>query len=71
MTKSLPDRLRERAGVLDDYAWHAEVEMEAADYIEKLEEVLALAGKMNLDLMKELMECAEREKDRGPRSPDR
>lgn len=61
MSKSIPEKLRKQARVLND----------AADYIEKLEEVLALAGKMNRALTKDLMECAERERDRGPRSPDR
>jgi hypothetical protein len=30
------DRLRERSGEYDEYAWHSDIELEAADEIEKL-----------------------------------
>jgi hypothetical protein len=33
---NLPERLRERAGAYDEYAWHKDIEMEAAAEIEAL-----------------------------------
>lgn len=36
-------RLRERAGKYDEYAWHSDIEIEAANVIEKMEVLLAHA----------------------------
>ena len=36
MTDDLVKRLRERAGQNDEYDWHGDIELEAADRIEKL-----------------------------------
>ena len=39
MSDDLVKRLRERAGKYDEYDWHGDIELEAADRIEKLEAV--------------------------------
>jgi hypothetical protein len=36
----LTKRLRERAGEYDEYAWHREIELEAADEIDKLQSAI-------------------------------
>ena len=36
-------RLRERSGQYDEYAWHCEIELEAAKEIERLRDELAKA----------------------------
>lgn len=36
----LTKRLRQRAGEYDEYAWHREIELEAADEIDKLQSAL-------------------------------
>ena len=41
-------RLRERAGHYDEYDWHREIELEAADEIERLEK--------NVRLLTEILE---------------
>jgi hypothetical protein len=40
MSDDLVKRLRERAGKYDEYDWHGDIELEAADHIEKLEAAL-------------------------------
>lgn len=34
--KDLVKRLREKSGTYDEYAWHSDIELEAADEIERL-----------------------------------
>ena len=40
MTDDLVKRLRETSGKYDEYCWHSDIELEAADRIEELEAVL-------------------------------
>ena len=37
MTDNLVERLRETSGKYDEYCWHSDIELEAADRIEQLE----------------------------------
>ena len=37
MTDDLVKRLRETSGKYDEYCWHSDIELEAADRIEELE----------------------------------
>jgi hypothetical protein len=40
MTDDLVKRLRETSGKYDEYCWHSDIELEAADRIEQLERAL-------------------------------
>ena len=40
MTDDLVARLRETSGKFDEYCWHSDIELEAADRIEELEAAL-------------------------------
>ena len=40
MTDDLVKRLRETSGKYDEYCWHSDIELEAADRIEELEAAL-------------------------------
>lgn len=40
MTDDLVARLRETSGKYDEYCWHSDIELEAADRIEELEAAL-------------------------------
>ena len=40
MTDDLVKRLRETSGKYDEYCWHSDIELEAADRIEQLEYAL-------------------------------
>jgi hypothetical protein len=40
MTDDLVTRLRETSGKYDEYCWHSDIELEAADRIEQLERAL-------------------------------
>jgi hypothetical protein len=59
----LVKRLRERAGKYDEYDWHGDIELEAADRIEHLEDRCAnlLVGNRALNIRIEKLEAALRE----------
>ena len=48
MTDDLVARLRETSGKYDEYCWHSDIELEAADRIEKLEAALRKIAKHDM-----------------------
>ena len=48
MTDDLVARLRETSGKFDEYCWHSDIELEAADRIEKLEAALRKIAKHDM-----------------------
>ena len=48
MTDDLVARLRETSGKYDEYCWHSDIELEAADRIEKLQDIIARIQYTNL-----------------------
>lgn len=44
------DRLRERSGEYDEYAWHSDIELEAADEIERLRDQVRRMSRNGADL---------------------
>ena len=47
MTDDLVKRLRETSGKYDEYCWHSDIELEAADRIEELQFVLLFISNIN------------------------
>ena len=43
------ERLREKSGKYDEYSWHSDIELEAADEIERLREALKHIAKRGPD----------------------
>ena len=48
MTDDLVKRLRETSGKYDEYCWHSDIELEAADRIEELEAALRKIAKHDM-----------------------
>ena len=48
MTDDLVARLRETSGKYDEYCWHSDIELEAADRIEELEAALRKIAKHDM-----------------------
>lgn len=51
MTDDLVKRLREASGKYDEYCWHSDIELEAADRIEELEKGFRDILKSNDDVL--------------------
>jgi hypothetical protein len=56
MSDDLVERLRERAGQNDEYDWHGDIELEAADRIEKLEAALRFYAFHGGDIARKALE---------------
>jgi hypothetical protein len=48
MTDDLVKRLRETSGKYDEYCWHSDIELEAADRIEWMQDIIARIQYTNL-----------------------